>query len=157
MLLDKGIIKVFDGEIPEEEVLASIRKLEEGEYGYIIFDKQKNKSLNIVKFIMGYLLTEISKKLPDHPPVIALYRYFEEVFAPLNSCTINGEKYEYFDLKGEKVKEINSVVERIVDHAKSEWGIDVLSRSQLSSPEAQVPYAGAYANTWADYSRILKP
>ena len=77
-----------------------------------------------------------------------MYRYFEEVYAPIHTTYINGEKYEYFDLKNEKSIEMDDVIGMIIHHAAEQWGIKILSREELSSKEAQGNYADAQAEMW---------
>ena len=128
-----------------------------GEYGYLLFDKERNKLLPQLKYLFGIVLKNISENLPDKPGVDALYKYFEEIYAPLRTCIINGEKYEYFDLKNENAKEMSDFIERVIQHAQTDFGISNLfpSRNELKAPEAKALYAEAYANTWEDYSRKI--
>lgn len=156
MIKAKGIINVFDGDANTQELEEHIGKLEDGEYGYLIFDKEKNKALPQLKYLFGIVLKGISDQLPNHPPVDALYRYFEEIYAPIRVCDIQGEKYEYFSLKDETSFEVNDVIEKIIRHAETEWGVkNILRRDELKTPEARVPYANAYASQWENYSRKI--
>ena len=61
--------------------------------------------------------------------------------------------FEYFDLKNEPATEMDYVIEKIIHHAKTEWGIDLLSREGIKAAEAAELYAGAYADTWKNYQR----
>jgi hypothetical protein len=109
-----------------------------------------------LKYLFGIVLKEISDQLPEHPPVDALYRYFEELYAPIRACNIQGEKYEYFDLKSEKSIEVNDVIEKIIYHAESEWGVrGILRKDELKAPEARAPYMDAYAHQWDNLSRKI--
>lgn len=157
MIRAKGIIEIRDGCADTDELLDSVDELPAGEYGYLLFDKKKNCSLPQLKFLFGYLLKTLSEELEDHPEPEALYRYFEELYAPLHTCQIPGEEntFEYFDLKNESATEMDFVIEKIIHHAKSEWGIDLLSRDLLKAAEAQEAYAGAYAETWKNLSRKI--
>lgn len=155
MIKDKGIIVKENGYADSNELLDSIENLPDGEFGYLIFEKKKSKALPQLKYLFGYLLKEISEQLPDHPPVDALYRYFEDIFAPLHVCTINGEEYEFFNLKNEKSIEMNDVIAKIIRHAKREWGIDLKTSTQLNAPEATEVHANAYAEMWENYSRKI--
>jgi hypothetical protein len=156
MIRSKGIINVYNGNTDKKELMDSVYDLEDGEYGYLIFDKQNNKALPHLKYLFGIVLKEISDQLPGNPPVDALYRYFEEIYAPLRICEIRGEKYEYFDLKNEKSIEVNDVIEKIIHHAETEWGIKkILKKDELKAPEAKGPYMNAYANQWENYSRKI--
>ncbi len=157
MIKAKGIIKVHEGYADTDEFLDSVDLLSNGEYGYLIFDKQKNRSLPQLKFLFGYVLKTLSEELEGHPSPEALYRYFEELYAPTRVCKIPGEAelYEYFDLKNESAAEMDFVIEKIIHHAKSEWGVDLMSRDMLRASEAQEAYAGAYAETWKNLSRKI--
>lgn len=157
MIRAKGIIEVREGYADTNELLDSVDELPNGEYGYLLFDKKKNRSLPQLKFLFGYLLKQLSEELPEHPNPEALYRYFEELYAPIHSCNIPGEKevYEYFDLKNESATEMDYVINKIIHHAMEEWNIDLMSRDALKSAEAQEAYAGAYADTWKNYSRKI--
>lgn len=157
MIRDKGLIHVNNGKADTYELLDSVDLLPDGEYGYLLFDKKKNRSLPQLKFLFGYLLPTISEALETHPDPEALYRYFEEIYAPIHTCDIPGESapFEYFDLKNEKAAEMEFVINQIIHHAMSEWNIDVLDRKALKSAEAQELYAGAYADTWKNLSRKI--
>ena len=157
MIRSKGIIEVHDGYADTDELLDSVDNLTNGEYGYLLFDKKKNRSLPQLKFLFGYLLKTLSEELEGHPDPEALYRYFEEIYAPVRTCKIPGEEevYEYFDLKNENAAEMDFVIEKIIHHAMSEWGIDLLTRDELKASEAQEAYAGAYAETWKNLSRKI--
>ena len=158
MIKAKGVIEVHEGHADTDELLDSVDLLPNGEYGYLLFDKQKNRSLPQLKFLFGYLLKTISEKLEGHPEPEALYRYFEDLYAPIHTCKIPKEvsTYEYFDLKNESAAEIDFVIEKIIYHAKTEWGInDLLTRDELKASEAQEAYVGAYADTWKNYNRKL--
>ena len=157
MIREKGIIEVREGCADTDELLDSVDNLEDGEYGFLLFDKKKNRSLPQLKFLFGYILPTISEELESHPEPEALYRYFEEIYAPIHRCKIPGEveEFEYFDLKNEPATEMDFVIEKIIHHAMSEWQIDLLSRDRLKAAEAQEAFAGAYANTWKNLSRKI--
>lgn len=155
MIKAKGIIDVHEGYADTKELLDSVDQLPDGEYGYLLFDKQKNRSLPQLKYLFGVVLKAISDGLPDHPRVDALYRYFEEVYAPIHTCNINGEKYDYFDLKSEKSIEMDDVIERIIHHATTQWNISIPSKDEMKSSESSEAYMGAYAETWNNLSRKI--
>lgn len=156
MIRSKGIINIVNGDADKQELMDSVNELGDGEYGYLLFDKEKNKALSQLKYLFGIVLKQISDGLPDHPSVGALYSYFEEIYAPIRTDIIAGEKYEYFDLKSEKSIEMNDVIEKIIHHAETEWGITgILKRDELKAPEANEPYLGAYASQWDNFSRKI--
>ena len=107
----KGIVTVNNGDVDLNEFKESLYDLSDGEYGFLIFDKEKNKTLPQLKYLNGVVLKRISEELPGHPDVSALYRYFEELYAPILKDEIDGETYEYFDLKSAKSSEMNEVIE----------------------------------------------
>ena len=138
-----------------KEFKDSLDNLPDGEYGYLLFDKQKNRSLPQLKYLFGVVLKTISENLPDHPSIDALYRYFEEIYAPIHTCYINGEKYEYFDLKNEKSIEMDDVIEKIIHHATNQWNISILSKEEIKASEARDPYMDAYSEMWKNLSRKI--
>lgn len=151
----KGIVTVNNGDVDLNEFKESLYDLSDGEYGFLIFDKEKNKTLPQLKYLNGVVLKRISEELPRHPGISALYRYFEELYAPILKDEIDGETYEYFDLKSTKSSEMNEVIEKIIHHAKTKWNIEIITRDELKLPSASEPYADAYANQWKDYSRKI--
>jgi hypothetical protein len=153
MIKSKGIVAVHDGIADTKGLLDSVEELREGEYTYLIFDEKKNRPLPQLKYLFGVVLRTISDRLPDNPPVEALYRYFEEVYAPIHVSFVNGEKYEYFDLKNEKPIEMDDVIEKIIHHAATEWGIKIPEKDKLMAPEAKELYADAYLDMWKNHSQ----
>jgi hypothetical protein len=93
--------------------------------------------------------------LPDHPTTTALYKYFEDLFAPPHTCTINGQEYEYWQLKDEKASDVDKVIEKIIQYAKKEWNIDVVDKEELRSPENREFFASAYKNQETDWGKFL--
>lgn len=122
----------------------------------IFSDSKPNPALPQLKYLNGIVLKTISDGLPDHPPVTALYNYFEEKFAPILEHTIAGVSYEYFDLKKCKVSDMDKVIDKIIKFANTEWNIDVLSKIEVKSPESAQAYIGAYANQWEDLEELLQ-
>lgn len=116
MIRSKGIVEVHEGYADTSELKEAVDILPDGEYGYLLFDKNKNRSLPQLKFLFGYLLKTLSEELEGNPNPEALYRYFEELYAPIHSCKIPGEAnvFEYFDLKNEPTAEMDYVIERII-------------------------------------------
>lgn len=148
MIKKKGVVSVHAGNAETGELLDSVATLPDGEYSFFIYDNEKNRPLPQLKYLFGVVLKTISDKLPGHPTVEALYRYFEEIYAPIHTTYINGEKFEYFDLKSEKSIEMDDVIDMIVRHAASQWNITIPKRDKLSAPEAKELYADAYVEMW---------
>lgn len=153
MIKIKGVVEVQDNNAGFKELVDLLDNLPNGEYEYLIYDKLKNRSLPQLKYLFGVVLKTISNGLPDHPPVDALYRYFEEVYAPIHTCKIQGEKYEYFDLKNEKSIEMDDVIERIIHHAATQWNITIPTKEEIREAEAKELYIDAYAEMWKIHSQ----
>ena len=148
MIRKRGSFEVRKEGADLEELIDFADQLRDGEYEFVIFDKRKNRSLPQLKYLFGVVLKTISDQLPDHPPVDALYRYFEDVYAPIHVCEIDGKKFEYFDLKNENATEVDDVIQRIVRHATIEWGIEIPERDFLKLPEARQLYVEANYDLW---------
>lgn len=148
MIKKQGSFAIHDDETLPPELIRLVEKLPEGVYKYYILDDKKNSALPQLKYLFGIVLKTISDELPDHPPVGALYRFFEELYAPIHTSTINGEKYDYFDLKAENSIEMNNVIADIIHHAASQWGITIKEREDLKLPEASEAYMDAYLEMW---------
>ena len=149
MLYSQTRLIVQDNQACTEETNLAIEKLKDGDYTVLILDDTKNKSLPQLKYLFGVVLKRVSDQLPTHPPVDALYRYFEEVYAPIHICNLpGGEKFEYFSLKNEKASEMNEIIERIIHHVTTKWGIEIESRDSMKLPEAKELWAGAYTEQW---------
>ena len=149
MIKKKGVFRIYDVDYADfKELNDSVDELPPGEYGFLIYDNSKNRSLPQLKYLFGVVLKTISEKLESHPSPEALYRYFEEVYAPIHKSNIEGEEFEYFDLKNENSVELDAVIEMIVQHAATKWNISVPSREEMRESQAREPYAEAYAGTW---------
>lgn len=148
MIKKRGTFEVRKEGADLEELISFADNLPEDEYEYVIYDKNKNRSLPQLKYLFGVVLKIISEQHPDHPPVDALYRWFEQVYAPLHSCIIEGQEFEYVDLKNENSVEMDYVIQRIIRHAHQKWGIKIPDRDVLKAPEARELYTDAYAEVW---------
>lgn len=149
MIKKKGSIEIHNGEARLNELLDSVETLKDGKYSFIIFNEaKKNPALPQLKYLFGVVLSTISEKLPNHPPVEALYRYFESIYAPLHTCEIGGDVFEYVNLKNEKAVEVDNVIADIIHHATSQWGIQIVDSDVIRTPEAQEAYEDAYIEMW---------
>lgn len=153
MLHVKSSLAVRNGVVRTAGVGDIATNLADGDYTVLVLDNTRNRTLPQLKYLFGVVLKTISDQLPTHPPVDALYRYFEELYAPRRICNLSeGVRYCYFDLKNEKQKKVGEFIESVADHATTEWGIDVCSRLSLNAPEAKELWAGAYAGQWESYT-----
>lgn len=90
MLHGQARLIVQDNKAAKQEIELAIGNLKDGDYTILIMDDTKNKSLPQLKYLFGVVLKTISEQLPTHPPVDALYRYFEEIYAPIHVCDLPG-------------------------------------------------------------------
>lgn len=151
----KGIIQI-EGLAPDlAELNRCLSELEDGEYAFYLCDKKTNKVLPRLKYLFGVVLKTLSDELPEHPPIDALYKYFEKRFAPVKEVELFGEVFGYQDLKNCTSIEMDKVVTEIVHYAKTKYGVNIFSRQELKHADASVPYVGAYDDQWTDYSRTI--
>lgn len=155
MIAKRGTVEVHEHGVEIKELLRFVDGLKPGEYDYLLLDSARNRSLPQLKYLFGIVLKTISREHPEHPPVDALYRFFEEAYAPMRTCTIDGEEYEYFDLKNEKAVEVDNVVQCIVHHAQKEWGIKIPTKEEIKTAEARALYADAYMDSWKVFEQHL--
>lgn len=155
MIKRNGRIKKVEGVLYDEELECALSKLPDNqEYEFLIVDKKRNRALPHTTYLFNVVLPQISEQLPDHPPKEALYRYFEDLFAPLYSVTINGETYDFSDLKREKTVIIGNFCEKVVDYAENKWGIKVMSQEDLQDAKNSQLYSEAYKQndvSWAKF------
>lgn len=148
MIKYKGTFEVHEEGAQLQEPYDFLDSLPVGEYQILVYDMKKNRSLPQLKYLFGVVLRLISQELPSKPPINILYRYFETIYAPLRSYTIEGRNYEYRDLKNEKAIEVDNVIQRIIHHAKTKWGIEIPDRDLLKTPEAVELYTEANEELW---------
>lgn len=139
---------IQSGNTGKQELKDFLDTLPDGEYYYLFLDESANRSLPQLKYLFGVVLKTISKQLPGNPPIDGLYRYFEELYAPLKTCQIQGLKYQYSDLKNERAIEVNDTIGKIIHHAAKEWGIVIPTKEDMMQAEARGLYAEAYSNEW---------
>ena len=136
-----------------DDVLAKLPDCES--FRFLIVDDKPNRVLPQLTYLFSVLLKVISDQLPDHPPTEALYRYFEDEFAPLHTCKINGEVYEYTDLKREKSVDVGKFIESVTEFARTEWHLEIPENKDLRDPEKAELYSQAYLNQQVDWCRFL--
>lgn len=156
MMIKRGVLEVHEGGVGLEEMMKFVDGLKEGEYDYILMNKAKNRSLPQLKYLFGTVLKTISREHPDNPPIAALYRFFEDEFAPLHTCTIDGQSYTYLDLKNEKSGVVDEVIDKVIAFAESEWGIKVPTREEMKAAEARQLYGEAYLETWKVFEPFMQ-
>lgn len=156
MVKGKGTIRKVDGVLYDDELWAVCDNLPDGgEYDFLIVDTNRNRNLPRLAYLFSVVLKYISDYLPDHPATKALYRYFEDIFAPRHTCTINGLRFEYQDLKSEKPVDVDNFIERIVEYSRKEWGIRVPDKDELKDAENREFFSQAYLNQEADWSSFI--
>jgi hypothetical protein len=156
MIKGKGKMKKVAGHLFDNELKEACAKLPDNEnYLFLIVDDGKNKNLPYLSYLFSVVLKYLSDALPDHPGTTALYKFFEQLYAPKHTCTINGERIEYRELKSEKQSDVNNVIEKIVEYALENWGIEVPRQEDLKTPELRELHSQAYLNQEADWSSFI--
>lgn len=157
MIKGKGAFRKVAGAIHDRELQEALAKLPDNKnYEFVIIDDRANRLLPYLTYLFNVVLKSISDQLPDHPDTEALYRYFEEKLAPPHACTINGEKYEYFNLKGERKNEVVNFVEKIDEYVQKHWGLDPVIRiEELKDAKHRDLHAMVYMNQDVNWSNFL--
>lgn len=156
MIKGKGKLIKVAGHTVCNEFKAACDKLPDNDnYLFVICDNTKNRNLPYLSYFFSVVLKYISDSLPDHPSTTALYKFFEDMFAPIHSSIINGERFEYCELKSEKASDVNRIIEKVVEYALKEWGIDVPRNEDLKDPELRELHSQAYLNQEVDWSSFI--
>lgn len=155
MIRAKGKLFKVAGRTLTDELDNACDRMPDGKFRFLVVDDRRNKTLPYLSYLFSVALKYISDALPDHPGTTALYRYFEDMFAPIHTVEINGSKFEYCDLKSEKAVDVNNVVERIVDYAREKWGIEVPTKEELRDPSMVEFYSQAYLNQEVEWSNFI--
>lgn len=155
-MIKKGKFQKFNGKLIADELESVCNKLADNkEYIFAIADFGKACNLPYTTYLFSVVLTYLSKNLSDHPTPIALYKFFEDMYAPIHTCTINGKQFEYCELKSEKSIDVNNFIERVVEYASKEWGIEVPRNETMAKPEYRELYSQAYINQDVDWSSVI--
>lgn len=155
-MIKKGKFRKFNGQLLDDELKAVYNKLPDNkEYVFVIADEGKNRNLPYLTYLFSVVLKYLSDMLPDHPSTTALYKYFEDIYAPIHTCTVNGEQFEYCELKSEKSIDVNNFIERVVEYASKNWGIEVPRNETLAKPENRELYSQAYLKQDIDWNSVI--
>lgn len=147
MIKGKGKIRKVNGQLCAEELIRACDNLPDNlEYNFLIVNDKKNRNIPMISYLFSVVLTYLSDMLPDKPSTIALYKFFEDMYAPLHTCTINGEQFCYCELKSEKTIDVSDFIERVVEYASENWGIEVPTNAEMCIPENRELYSQAYLN-----------
>jgi len=139
-----------------DEFKAACEKLPDNDnYLFVICDNTKNRNLPYISYFFSVVLKYLSDALPDHPGTTALYKFFEDMFAPIHTSKINGQQFEYCELKSEKARDVNDIIEKVVEYAQKEWGIEVPRNEDLREPELRELHSQAYLNQEVDWSNFI--
>lgn len=156
MIRGKGKLIKVDGKVACDEFQRACERLPDGDdYLFAICDNNRNRNLPVISFYFAVVLSYISDSLPGKPSTTALYKYFEDMFAPVHVVRINGQQFEYCDLKSELSHDIGDVIERVVEYARTEWGIEVPTKEEIKDPKLRELYSQAYLEQKADWSSFI--
>ena len=156
MIKGKGKLRKIGGVLQILELEKDLDKLPDNQnYNYVIYDQRDNRLLPHWTYLFSVVLAQISQQLPDNPSTAALYKYFEEKFAPLHTCLINGEKYEYPNLKGEKTIDVSSFIESITEYVHQHWNITIIAEESLKDGDCRDFYVKAYTSQEVDWNKFI--
>lgn len=156
MIRGKGKLQKVAGNVFYNEFKEACEKLPDNDdYLFVICDNRKNKNLPYLSYFFSVVLKYISDSLPDHPSTTALYKFFEDMFAPIHTSVINGQQFEYCELKSEKASDVNGIIEKVVEYALNEWGIEVPRQEDLKDPQIRELHSQAYLNQEVDWSNFI--
>lgn len=156
MIKGKGKLIKVAGHVVYDEFKKACEKLPDNDdYLFVICDNNKNRNLPYLSYFFSVVLSYLSSALPDHPSTTALYKFFEDMFAPIHTSEINGEQFQYCDLKSEKQSDVNEVIEKVVEYALKEWGIEVPRQEDLKDPEIRELHSQAYLKQEVDWSNFI--
>lgn len=144
------------GHLYVDELNAALDNLPDGEdFKFLIVDNKRNRALPYLTYLFSVVLKALSDQLPDKPPTKALYRYFEEIFAPEHTCTIDGKAYTYQDMKSEKSNDFDVFIERIIDYSTKKWGVVFPEREELKDPKYREYYTQSYLEQEAEWISFI--
>lgn len=110
MIKGKGKLRKVVGHTFIDEFKKVCEKLPDNEnYLFVVCDDTRNRNLPYLSYFFSVVLKYISDSLPNHPGTTALYRYFEDMFAPIHTVEIDNEQFEYCDLKSEKASDVTAL------------------------------------------------
>lgn len=156
MIKGKGKLMKVAGHTVMDEFKAACEKLPDNDdYLFVICDNTKNRNLPYISYFFSVVLKYLSDALPDHPSTTALYKFFEDMYAPIHTSKINGQQFEYCELKSEKASDVNGIIEKVVEYALKEWGIEVPRNEDLKDPELRELHSQAYLNQEVDWSNFI--
>ena len=156
MIKGKGkLIKVAGHTVFDEFKDCCAKLPDNDDYLFVICDNTKNRNLPYLSYFFSVVLKYISDSLPDHPSTTALYKFFEDMFAPIHTSEINGIKFEYCELKSEKASDVNNIIEKVVEYASKEGGIEVPRQEDLKDPELRELHSQAYLKQEVDWSNFI--
>lgn len=155
-MIKKGKIRKFNGRLLDDELKAACDKLQDNkDYLFVIADEGKNRNLPYITYLFSVVLKYLSDTLMGHPSPIALYKFFEGMYAPVHTCAINGKRFEYRELKSEKSSDVNNFIERVVEYASKNWGVEVPRNEALAMPESRELYSQAYLKQDIDWNSVI--
>ena len=154
--MGKGLFRKIDGQLAKRELDDALEKLPDNtSYSFLIVDERPNRALPYLTILFSVVLKAISDQLPGNPSTEALYRYFEQKFAPRHTCMIHGLEYEYYDLKREKNIDIGNFIERVAKFAREKWDIEIPDGDLLKDPKQRELYSEVYKKQEVDWSRFI--
>lgn len=149
-ILVKDVVYKCDGNSNLQHIKRRMEDLQDGEYAIYICDKSKSKTLPQLKYYFGVILRGISEVTGYTQN--ELYRFFEKEFCPMNTIEIQGKEVVIQDFKSLSSKAAGEVIERVIQWAGENLGLEFESREDLKDKDAEEAYVGAYNDQWQDFN-----
>lgn len=150
------MLRKMNGVLYDEELRLACNKLpDNAEFDFLIVNKNHNRNLPSQTYLFSVVLKYLSDALPDHPSAIALYRYFEEKFAPQHTCILNGRRFVYRDLKSEKIVDFDNFIGRVIEYSRLKWNIEIPTKEELSESKNREFYSQAYLSQEVDWNSFI--
>lgn len=154
-IIKRGIINVSENSPDTNEIVGVCNELDNGEYGFFIFDKKNNPMLPMIQYINGVLISNIHQHLVKKGFRITrdgLYKYFEQKFSDIIIEKIGNEAIEYYNMKNLKTAELSEIAEKIKRWGEN-IGVTFPSRNEMKKPEYEEQHAEVQASMWLNYKR----
>lgn len=77
------------------------------------------------------------------------------MFAPVHKLEIQNRPFVYRELKSEKSTDVNNVIEKVVEYALKEWGIEVPTQDDMRDPVHRELWSQAYLNQEVEWGNFI--
>lgn len=154
-IIKRGIVNITNNSPDANEFVGCCQTLEDGEYGFFIFDKKNNPMLPMIQYINGVLISNIHSFLKQKGYRVSrdgLYKFFEEKFSEPVTEKIGDDVITYYNMKKLKTSELGDIADKIKQWGEK-LGVSFPSRSEMKAPQYEQQHASVQADMWRNYKR----